>query len=184
MQNKRILGVDPGTNLLGYAVIEKVGTKLSIINLGVLNLQKFKDPYLKLKKIHSAITSIVNMYEPAEFAIESPFFGVNVQSMLKLGRAQGVAIAAALNCDLPITEYAPRKIKQAITGTGTATKLQVAAMLKQLFSLKEEITQHDASDALAIALCHHYSLSSSLVSNKAQNWSDFIKNNPQKIIQK
>jgi crossover junction endodeoxyribonuclease RuvC len=181
MKERIILGIDPGTNILGFALIKQEGKKLSIINIGILNLKSYDNHYLKLKKIHSSLSVLIKQYLPDEMAIESPFHGVNVQSMLKLGRAQGVAMSAALNFDIPITEYAPRKVKLAVTGTGTASKEQVASMLKKIFKLSEEIKQTDASDALAIALCHYYSLNNTIPSSGKNSWKDFIKNNPTKV---
>lgn len=181
MKERIIIGIDPGTNLLGYSVIKQQNKKLEIISIGVLNLKSYENHYLKLKKIYSSISHLISQYLPDEMAIESPFHGVNAQSMLKLGRAQGVAMTAALNKDIPICEYAPRKVKQVVTGSGAASKEQVAAVLKQVFKLSSDIKQHDASDALAIALCHYYTVNNKLTVSSGGSWKDFIKSNPDKI---
>ena len=152
--DKIILGIDPGTTIMGYGLVHVKGNTVSCIKMGVLNLSKFTSHELKLKKIFSRILMLIDEYYPDELAIEAPFYGKNVQSMLKLGRAQGVAMAAALYREIPIFEYAPKKIKLAITGKGTSSKIQVAAMLKSLLNLKEIPSQLDASDGLAAAVCH------------------------------
>lgn len=178
----RILGIDPGTNLLGYAVLEyRMGT-LSVPEMGVLQLGKFPRHEDRLRRIFERITLIISANQPQEMAIEAPFYGKNAQSMLKLGRAQGVAIAAAAVKDLNITEYSPKRIKQSITGNGNAAKEQVSAMLEQ--TLKIDLSEYalDATDALATALCHHYALRSPLgAGNKKKSWGDFIKDNPGRV---
>lgn len=184
LTEKVILGVDPGTNILGYGVIKTSGkNNIELVVLGVIDLKKYGDHYLKLKAIYERVQQLVTEYLPDEMAIEAPFFGKNVQSMLKLGRAQGVAMAAALSRDVPIFEYAPRKIKQAITGQGEASKEQVAAMLKSILGVKDfEQKYFDATDGLAAAVCHHYQQTSPLAGlGGAKGWDAFIKNNPDRI---
>ena len=153
-EEKIILGIDPGTTIMGFGLIKKKGTKLEMIMMDVLLLNKIKDPYLKLQKIFDKTSAIIDHYHPDEVALEAPFFGKNVQSMLKLGRAQGVAMAAALQREVPVTEYAPLKIKKSITGRGAASKEQVAGMLMQMLNLKEMPKYLDATDGLAAAVCH------------------------------
>jgi crossover junction endodeoxyribonuclease RuvC len=181
---KIILGIDPGTTIMGYGIIRTINNKeVKLIALGAVDLRKTKDQYLKLKEIFNCVTQLIDKFHPDELAIESPFFGKNIQSMLKLGRAQGVAISAALNRAMPIYEYAPRKIKQAITGQGEASKEQVAGFLQNIFKLKDLPKNLDATDGLAAALCHFYEQSSPL--NKGggnlKGWGDFIKNNPDRV---
>lgn len=180
-----ILGVDPGTVIMGYGLLKINGAKPNFMAMGIIELGKLTDPYMRLKRIYDRITGIIEEFLPDEMAIEAPFFGKNVQSMLKLGRAQGVAIAAALARDLPITEYAPRRIKQSITGSGDASKEQVAEMLQRLLHIPQDsmLPALDATDGLAAALCHYYQTSNPLASgNKVlRNWSDFVKNNPNRI---
>ena len=184
LREKIILGIDPGTNILGYGVIKTSGkNNIELVVLGVIDLKKYGDHYLKLKAIYERVQQLVTEYLPDEMAIEAPFFGKNVQSMLKLGRAQGVAMAAALSRDVPIFEYAPRKIKQAITGQGEASKEQVAAMLKSILGVKDfEQKYFDATDGLAAAVCHHYQQTSPLAGlSGSKGWDSFIKNNPDRI---
>ena len=152
---KIILGIDPGTNIMGYGLLKVNGNKASMMAMGVIDMRKIHDPYLRLGRIFDRVSSLIKEFLPDEMAIEAPFFGKNIQSMLKLGRAQGVAIAAAIHYDIPIHEYAPLKIKMAITGQGLASKEQVAGMLKRLLNIKEEeLTPFmDATDALAAAYC-------------------------------
>lgn len=180
-----ILGVDPGTVIMGYGLLKINGAKPNFMAMGIIGLGKLTDPYLRLKRIYDRITGIIEEFLPDEMAIEAPFFGKNVQSMLKLGRAQGVAIAAALARDLPITEYAPRRIKQSITGSGDASKEQVAEMLQRLLHIPQDsmLPALDATDGLAAALCHYYQTSNPLASGNRvlRNWSDFVKNNPNRI---
>ena len=161
VKEKIILGIDPGTNLMGYGVLRVTGTKPEMVAMGVIDLRRVGDTYLKLKHIYQRVLGIIDSYLPDELAIEAPFFGKNVQSMLKLGRAQGVAMAAALSRDIPITEYAPLKIKMAITGNGQASKEQVADMLQRMLRLdKTDMpTFMDATDALGAAYCHYLQLS-------------------------
>jgi crossover junction endodeoxyribonuclease RuvC len=177
-----ILGIDPGTSLMGYGVIRGIGNTPGYIDMGDIDLKKVKNPYMKLKVIHEKTLELIQKYMPDEVAIEAPFFGKNVQSMLKLGRAQGVAIAAVLSRDIPVCEYAPRKIKLAITGAGDASKEQVAAMLARMFNIKEIPKNLDATDGLAVALCHFYQNDALLkIPGESKNWEDFIKKNPGRI---
>lgn len=152
---KIILGIDPGTVVMGYGIIKAQGQQVSLIDLGILKPGKAKDGLKRLQLIHETVSGLVRKYKPTEFAIEAPFFGKNVQSMLKLGRAQGVAMAAALQYDLPVSEYAPKKVKQSVTGNGNATKEQVSRMLHTIFQIGDKPEQYDATDALAVAFCHH-----------------------------
>lgn len=179
-----ILGIDPGTNVMGYGVIGVLRDTPRVITLGVVRLSKFESHYLRLSRIFERVTSLVCQYLPDEMAIEAPFFGKNVQSMLKLGRAQGVAMAAALSRDIPITEYEPRKIKLAITGSGAASKEQVREMLRRMLHIADaqlEI-ELDATDALAVALCHHYeSLKPVPSAGGAKSWKDFVAKNPERV---
>ncbi len=182
MQNKNkvggkiILGVDPGTTVMGYGIIEVEGRELKLLQFGVIQLSKYTGHELKLKKIFERITSLIEEYLPDEVALEAPFYGKNVQSMLKLGRAQGVAMAAALAREIPITEYAPRKIKQSVTGNGNASKEQVAAMLKNIFQFDDAPKLLDATDALAVAVCHYYN--GGVKQKGSSTWKAFIKDNP------
>ncbi|MEM6319761.1 MAG: crossover junction endodeoxyribonuclease RuvC [Bacteroidota bacterium] len=178
----KILGIDPGTNVLGYAVIEIRKKKLFLVQHGVLKLGHLENHQQKLKRIFERIQQLIEQYHPREMAIEAPFFGKNVQSMLKLGRAQGVAIAAAITKGVEMTEYAPKKIKQSVTGSGNASKEQVAAMLESI--LRQKLTQLslDATDALAAAVCHFYQ-SSSVLGKQGQysGWKGFLESNPNRI---
>ena len=177
-----IIGIDPGTNIMGYGVLGIKGKKADVIALGVLQLNKFESHYLRLHRIYTRVLSLCEQYLPDEMSIEAPFFGKNVQSMLKLGRAQGVAMAAALSRDVPISEYEPRKIKQAITGNGAASKEQVWEMLRRILQMPEDTKPDhlDASDALAAALCHFYESGKPTVA-KASSWADFINKHPEKV---
>lgn len=174
-----ILGIDPGTNVMGYGILGIRGKTPTMIAMGVVRLSKFESHYLRLRRIYERTRDLCAQYLPDELAIEAPFFGKNVQSMLKLGRAQGVAMAAALSRDVPITEYEPRSIKMSITGSGAASKEQVRAMLVRLLSIPEDslIPELDSTDALAAALCHFYE-SSKPVKAKSSSWKDFIAKNP------
>jgi crossover junction endodeoxyribonuclease RuvC len=179
--NRRILGVDPGTNVMGFAVLEIQGKTLFVIEMGILYMKHFEEQPEKLKHIFDELQLIIDKYEPQEMALEAPFFGKNVQSMLKLGRAQGVAMAAAISKNLTFEEYSPREIKQSVTGNGNASKEQVAAMLHTIFNKKLESEYLDSSDALATAVCHYFKSSNKLGGKKKyNNWSSFIKNNPDK----
>lgn len=178
-----ILGVDPGTNLMGYGLLGVDSGKPYMIAMGVIQLSKFESHYMRLHRIYTRIVDICAQYLPDEMAIEAPFFGKNVQSMLKLGRAQGVAMAAALSRQVPITEYEPRKIKMAITGNGAASKEQVREMLRRTLLIPEEslTPQLDATDALAAALCHFYQSSRPQIPSGPKSWKDFIARNPSRV---
>lgn len=179
VEDKIILGIDPGTTVMGYGLIRVRGKKIEMLNFGVIQLSKLPTHPDKLKRIFDRLVGIIEEYKPDEMAIEAPFFGKNVQSMLKLGRAQGVAIAASLSHDIPFEEYSPRRIKQAITGNGNASKEQVAAMLQKLLGIKELPQYLDATDGLAVALCHQYSKGiGEHNKSKSSSWSSFVKNNP------
>lgn len=183
---KIILGIDPGTNVMGYGIIKVVGNKAQLVVMGVIDMRKESDPYLRLGKIFERVTGIIDAYLPDEMAIEAPFFGKNVQSMLKLGRAQGVAIAAAIHHDVPIHEYAPLKIKMAITGQGQASKQQVAAMLQRMFNIQQEDMPKfmDATDALGAAYCHFLQMGRPDTSERHYGgWKDFVKKNQGRIRQ-
>ena len=177
------MGIDPGTNIMGYGVLKVTGVKPEVMTLGVIDLRKFSDPYLKLKHIFERVQGIISSYLPDELAIEAPFFGKNVQSMLKLGRAQGVAIVAAMTRDIPVTEYAPLKIKMAITGNGQASKEQVADMLKRMLHIPDSEMGPfmDATDALGAAYCHFLQMGNPLREKKYSSWKDFINKNPGKV---
>ena len=178
----RLLGVDPGTNVLGYAIIEIRNKKIHLIDMGVVHMARLNQQQLKLKKIFEQLQKIIKKYKPQQMAIEAPFYGKNVQSMLKLGRAQGVAIAAAITKGVEITEYSPKKIKQSVTGNGNASKEQVAAMLENILNAKLEDNYLDATDALATAVCHHFQMGNPLSGKKRyNNWQGFIKENPDRL---
>lgn len=181
--DKIIIGIDPGTNVMGYGIVGVNSKKPALIALGVVKLSKFDSHYLRLLRIHERVLGLVEQFLPDEMAIEAPFFGKNVQSMLKLGRAQGVAMAAALSRDIPITEYEPRKIKMAITGTGAASKEQVREMLRRILSIPERELdiELDATDALAAAMCHFYESTKPIKSTSAKSWKDFIAKNPDRV---
>ncbi len=194
---KIILGIDPGTNVMGFGLIKVEGRLLSVLEIGVIELQKIADPYTKLQKIYKTLTEIVEKYAPDEMALEAPFYGKNVQSMLKLGRAQGVAMSVAVAHDIVIHEYAPRKIKLAITGTGAASKEQVAAILSKMLQYENNQKYLDATDALAVAVCHYYQISKpvlpeSTTKSKAvvktrkssQSWAQFIAQNADRVVKK
>jgi crossover junction endodeoxyribonuclease RuvC len=176
-----ILGIDPGTSITGYGVIKTVGTVPELIAIGAIDLTKYEDHYIKLKYIFERTAGIIDEYHPDELAIEAPFFGKNVQSMLKLGRAQGAAIAAALTRSLPIFEYAPRKIKMSITGQGAASKEQVAAMLMNILKFSLQDIKLDATDGLAAALCHFYQTNKPVQEKAYNSWKDYMSKNPKRI---
>lgn len=180
--DKIVLGIDPGTTIMGYGLIHIKGNKMELIVMGVLRLEKVGDPALKLQKIFNKVTALIDEYKPDELSIEAPFFGKNVQSMLKLGRAQGVAIAGALSRNLPIHEYSPKKIKQSVTGNGNASKEQVAAMLKTLLSFKEGPEFLDATDGLAAAVCHHFQRKPGVATKTYTGWKSFLADNPGKKV--
>ena len=201
LEKYRIMGIDPGTNYMGYGVLEVKGRTIRSVVLGAIDLHRLTDPYAKLRYIFDRVGKLVDEYGPREVAIESPFFGENVQSMLKLGRAQGVAMAAALSRDLQVFEYAPMRIKQAITGRGSATKEQVASIVCRLLTIDEPPRRLDATDGMAVALCHYYATSSPLnavlgdervkglgggkkAASKGgtQSWEQFLKKHPDREI--
>lgn len=181
-KSKRILGVDPGTNFLGYAVIQLEKNKIKLVKIGVVKMKHLGEQQLKLKKIFERLQEIITSTLPDEMAIEAPFFGKNVQSMLKLGRAQGVAIAAGITKGVEVTEYSPKKIKQSVTGNGNASKEQVAAMLETILHTKLDQQTLDATDALATAVCHHFQSSNALTGGKRYSgWDSFLKDNPSRV---
>ncbi len=186
MQKERIiLGIDPGTRIMGYGIILERGRSIELLLMDVLILTKIKEHSLKLKKIFESTLLLIENYKPDEMAIEAPFYGKNVQSMLKLGRAQGVAMAAALYRDVPIFEYSPRKIKQSVTGKGNASKEQLAAMLSNILNFSINPEHLDASDAVAVATCHYFQTQNTLKQQRNKgysNWNTFISNNPDRII--
>lgn len=197
----RIMGIDPGTNYMGYGILEVAGRELRSVALGDIDLHKLGDPYAKLRRIFEQVGLLIDRYAPCEVALESPFFGENVQSMLKLGRAQGVAMAAALNRDLPVFEYAPSRIKQSITGKGSAQKEQVASLVERMLRI-ERPRRLDATDGMAVALCHYFMTRSPLCgalgggervkglggglkavsSRGSSSWERFLRENPQREI--
>jgi crossover junction endodeoxyribonuclease RuvC len=201
--SKIILGIDPGTVIMGYGLVQCVGNRVSLIEMGILRLPVRKDSYERLKLIHQKVQELIGRFAPQDFAIEAPFFGKNVQSMLKLGRAQGVAIAVAMHAGIPVAEYSPKKVKQSITGNGNSEKEQVWKMLQHILELEGDIANYDASDALAVAVCHHFQnqigerisggrdRSGEGVDNKTGqgggrstkpgSWESFVRMNPGKI---
>lgn len=183
IKERIILGIDPGTIIMGYGILQILGNKPKLMAMGVLQLDKYEDHYLRLRKIYERVTGLIDEYLPDELAIEAPFFGKNVQSMLKLGRAQGVAMSAALNRDIPIFEYAPLKIKMSITGNGKASKEQVAGMLQRYLHIADEhmLPQLDATDGLAAAVCHYFQTNNPVLEKKYSSWKDFINKNPGKV---
>mgnify|MGYP006301727797 CR=1 len=180
-QERIILGIDPGTNVMGYGLIHQQSSGIKLISLGVIQLNKYENQALKLKKIFERTLSLIDEYKPDELAIEAPFYGKNVQSMLKLGRAQGVAMASALYRDIPIFEYSPKKIKQSITGNGNASKEQVAGMLIHLLNIVEVPSQLDATDGLAAAVCHFMQKQPVEAGKSYSGWNQFLKENPGRI---
>jgi len=178
-----ILGIDPGTTIMGYGILKVSGNKTEMLAMGVLDLKKYSNHYLKLQRIFARTLSLIDEFHPDHLAIEAPFFGKNVQSMLKLGRAQGVAMSAALYRDIPITEYAPLKIKMAITGSGSASKEQVADMLRRYLKIPQEsmLPQLDATDGLAAAYCHFLQLGRPVSEKAYSGWKDFIAKNEDKV---
>jgi crossover junction endodeoxyribonuclease RuvC len=193
MQSKIILGIDPGTVVMGFGLVKCAGDKLSLIEMGVLRLPTSKDSYTRLQLIHQKVRDLIGRFGPEDFAIEAPFFGKNVQSMLKLGRAQGVAIAAAIQAGIPVTEYSPKKVKQSITGNGNSEKEQVWKMLQHILQLEQDIPAYDASDALAVAVCHFFQYRTEALlgdaaektgktpKKKADSWEAFVQQNPGKV---
>ena len=178
-----ILGIDPGTTIMGYGVIRVRGKQVELVEMGALHLTKYKDHAVKLKRIFDRCAALIETYAPDHLAVEAPFFGKNVQSMLKLGRAQGVALAAALAHEIPVAEYAPRRVKQAVTGSGAASKEQVAGMVQRTLKIPTEDMPKDldATDGLAVALCHHYQLATPKMQRGAGGWKAFLADNPERI---
>lgn len=184
MESKKeriILGIDPGTTIMGFGLIKVINKEMFFIQLNELILNKYDDHYVRLKHIFERTIELIDAHNPDEIAIEAPFFGKNVQSMLKLGRAQGVAMAAGLSREIPITEYAPKKIKMAITGNGNASKEQVAKMLQSLLSIKKLPKNLDSTDGLAAAVCHFYNSNTITSGNKYSGWESFVKKNPTRL---
>lgn len=188
-QNRLIMGIDPGTNRMGYGLLKVTDGKMECLIIGDIDMVKMKDPYEKLGYIFRRVAQLTDEYQPDEVALESPFFGENVQSMLKLGRAQGVAMAAALSRDKKVFEYPPTRVKQAITGTGSASKEQVAKMLQQMLHIEYDVKRLDATDGLAVALCHHLMTSSPIpkapkhrTAKRGSSWERFVAENPEKIV--
>jgi len=179
IKEKIILGLDPGTNVMGYGVIAIRNQNLILLQYGVIHLNKYAGHELRLKKIFDRVINIIDEYYPDEVALEAPFFGKNIQSMLKLGRAQGVAMAAALSRNIPINEYAPKKVKQSVTGNGNASKEQVAAMILTLLKIKDTPKFLDATDALAVAICHHFQ--GGAIVKKTGGWKAFLSDNPARL---
>lgn len=177
--SKIILGIDPGTNVMGYGLIEIKGSEMKLLQYGVIHLSSYATHALKLKKIYERVSHVIEEYTPDEMALEAPFFGKNIQSMLKLGRAQGVAMSAALAREIPITEYAPKKVKSSVTGNGNASKEQVAEMLKKIFNIKDEPKLLDATDALAVALTHHFQ--AGRIQSSGGSWKAFVNKNPNRV---
>ena len=177
----KILGIDPGTNVMGYGMIEVIENKPRILQVGVIKTNGFQDHYQKLRHIFDRTNALLKELQPDELAIESPFYGKDIQAMLKLGRAQGVVMGLALSYDIPITEYAPLKVKQAITGMGRAAKEKVAFFLKNMFKMTEMPKELDATDAIAVAVCHYLQMKNPVVKPGAKSWSDFVKKNPERV---
>jgi crossover junction endodeoxyribonuclease ruvC len=178
---KIILGIDPGTTIMGFGIIQVVKNQMKFVQMNELLLNKYDDHYLKLKLIFERTIELIDTYKPDELAIEAPFFGKNVQSMLKLGRAQGVAMVAGLSRQVPITEYEPKKVKMAITGNGNASKEQVAKMLQQLLNFRELPSHLDATDGLAVAVCHFFNGGKKEKGKSYSSWESFVKQNESRI---
>jgi len=181
IKERIILGIDPGTTITGYGIIKISGRDPELITIGSIDLSKYDDHFLKIRHIFERTLGSIEEYHPDELAIEAPFYGKNVQSMLKLGRAQGAAIAAALSRSVPVFEYAPRKIKMSITGRGSASKEQVAAMLMKILNFNKIEVKLDATDGLAAALCHFYQTNNPVADKSFNSWKDFINKNPRRI---
>ena len=178
-----IMGVDPGTRVMGYAFLQVRQKQLELLQTGVLTFDAKKNMMLRLKSIYDDVSALVENFHPDVLAIEAPFYGKNVQSMLKLGRAQGIAMAIALHREIPVFEYSPRKVKQAVTGNGNASKEQLAAMLEQILHVRIVTEYFDATDALGIALCHYYESHSMFSSGKhSKDWTDFLEKNKERIL--
>ncbi|MCR4964041.1 MAG: crossover junction endodeoxyribonuclease RuvC [Bacteroidales bacterium] len=178
----RILGIDPGTSVMGYAILDTNLNKSAVQVISVIQMKKLADQYAKLKYIYEKTNALIEQYKPDTLAIEAPFYGKNVQSMLKLGRAQGVVIAACLHAGMEVYEYSPRKIKQSITGNGSASKEQVAAMLARMYNLTDTTPYLDATDSLAAAVCHFYQHKVNFGTPKVTDWKAFIANNEKRVI--
>jgi crossover junction endodeoxyribonuclease RuvC len=179
LKEKIILGLDPGTNVMGYGIILIGGQEIRLLQFGVIHLSKYPTHELRLKKIFERVLTLIDEFNPDEVALEAPFFGKNVQSMLKLGRAQGVAMSAALHREIPIVEYAPKKVKQSVTGNGNASKEQVAKMLMSILAMTEMPKLFDASDAVAVAVCHHYQ--NGTIKTKSNSWKAFLNAHPDRV---
>jgi crossover junction endodeoxyribonuclease RuvC len=187
--SKTILGVDPGTLIMGYSIIRVQQSTIQVVQIDVLKLSSKRDNYERLQLIHKKMLELLQQHCPDEFAIEAPFFGKNVQSMLKLGRAQGVAIAAAINCGVPVTEYSPKKVKQSITGNGNAGKEQIFKMLQNIVALPDKPQYFDATDALAVAVCHHFQEKLVVPESKktttrkqSSSWETFLKTHAHRVV--
>ncbi|HAH25905.1 MAG TPA: crossover junction endodeoxyribonuclease RuvC [Prolixibacteraceae bacterium] len=177
----KILGIDPGTNVMGYGLIEVVDNKPRILQVGVIKTTGTIDHYEKLRRIFDRTVLLLDDLQPDELAIESPFFGKDIQAMLKLGRAQGIVMGLALSRNIPVSEYAPLKVKQSITGMGRAAKEQVAFFLKNMFSLNELPKELDATDAVAVAVCHYLQMRNPVTKSGIKSWGDFVKKNPDRV---
>lgn len=177
-EDKVILGIDPGTNVMGYGIIQVKNKKISLLAMGVIHLTKLGNHQIRLKRIFDRTLHLIEEFKPDETAIEAQFFGKNVQSMLKLGRAQGVSIAASLSKNIPVEEYLPKKVKKSITGRGSASKEQVAAMLHNIIEFEVDPKYLDATDALAVAICHYYQMNSPIKKSNGSSWDSFLKQNP------
>jgi crossover junction endodeoxyribonuclease RuvC len=189
MQSQRpdiILGIDPGTVIMGYGIIGVASQKLSLLEMGTLKLRSTLNSYEKLERIYETVSGLIETHRPGSFAIEAPFYGKNVQSMLKLGRAQGVAIAAAIRSGLPVSEYSPKKVKQAVTGNGNASKEQIWQMLERLLHFTGKPQSFDATDAVAVAVCHHFQAIPGVpaATGGAKSWEQFIREHPEKLAGK
>lgn len=182
MTDRIILGIDPGSNITGYGIVHIKKSQLVLVSAGVFNNSAEDDHFIKLRSIFNSVLNLIDEFHPDELAIEEPFYGKNVQSMLKLGRAQGVAIAAALYRNLPVTGYSPRKIKQSITGKGNASKEQVASMLQRILNFENDLKHLDATDALAVAVCHHFQNGKAVASTtNYTGWKSFLQQNPGRV---
>ncbi len=188
-KDKIILGIDPGTNIMGYGAIHILGNEVKLLGAGIISMEKLKDQPLKMRRIFEGTSDLLEQFKPDELSIEAPFFGKNVQSMLKLGRAQGIAIAAALVRGIPIFEYSPKKIKQSVTGNGNATKEQVASMLQKILLIKNLPHYLDATDALGAAMCHYFQENTQTIkagggvsAKKVSGWKSFLSENPERNI--
>lgn len=185
MDKRVIIGIDPGTNMLGFAVVEVTGKKASFVDMGVLDLRKEKDSYSKLRQIFDTVSEVCKTYHASEMALESPFYGKNAQVILKLGRAQGAAMIAAMEYGISVCEYAPRKAKEAITGNGAASKEQVRLMLEKTLGTELQACPLDATDALAIAMCHFYQTTNPLLGKGGGGaWEKFVREHPERITKK